>query len=374
MVLRRSASMISQLSPSPAEPRLPGPERIQELVDAVAQRMTRINNPGTITEVCPIGIIDFEKWEWPQGVGLYGLFKAYQETGHVELLEQISSWYQRRFAEGLPERNVNTMAPMLTLAHLVEITGDKEMNAVCESWAEWIMHEMPRTRDGGLQHIVSGERNEQQLWDDTLYMTVLFLARMGVRLGREDYLQESIRQFLVHIKYLFDRKTGLWMHGWTFDGRHNFANALWARGNCWITAGTYDFVEMVPLPGGVRQFLLDTVADQVEALARLQAPDGMWHTILDDPTSYTETSATAGFGYGILKGIRLGFLDRCYLPTAEAALRAVISRIQADGTVIDVSYGTGMGRDLGHYRRIPICPMAYGQALTLLLLGEAARL
>ena len=40
---------------------------------------------------------------------------------------------------------------------------------------------------------------------------------------------------MLHIKYLSDRKTGLWFHGWTFAGRYHFAGALWARGNSWVT-------------------------------------------------------------------------------------------------------------------------------------------
>ena len=31
----------------------------------------------------------------------------------------------------------------------------------------------------------------------------------------------------------------------------------------------------------------------------------MWHTLLDDPESYVETSATTGFVAGILMGLRL---------------------------------------------------------------------
>jgi unsaturated rhamnogalacturonyl hydrolase len=74
--------------------------------------------------------------------------------------------------------------------------------------------------------------NTQQLWDDTLMMTVLPLAKIGQVLKRPHYIEEAKRQFLIHIKYLFDTKTGLFHHGWTFlDGGHNFANAAWGRGN-----------------------------------------------------------------------------------------------------------------------------------------------
>ncbi|MDR2674792.1 MAG: glycoside hydrolase family 88 protein [Opitutaceae bacterium] len=347
---------------------------LSPLVNLVAERMTRIENQ-TIDETCPIGIIDFEHWEWPQGVGLYGLYKHYQEVRDTRILDTINAWFERRLRAGLPAKNVNTTAPMLTLAHLAGTGGDKTRLALCAEWAGWVMSEMPRTEDRALQHIVTGEANEHQVWADTLFMTVLFLAKMGVILKRRDYIEESIRQFLVHIKYLFDRKTGLWYHGWTFDGRHNFANALWARGNCWITAGIPDYLDIVrDLPPSIESYLIDTLAAQAAALAGCQRPDGLWTTLLDDPRSYVETSATAGFGYGILKSVRKGYLDNAFIETGRKALDAVVRHISPDGTVQQVSYGTGMGRDLDHYRKIPVCPMAYGQALALLLLNEGMKL
>ena len=350
----------------------PAPADIRATLTVLAQGMMRVQNDG-LKEECPIGIIDFEKWEWPQGVGLFGLWKLYQDTKDQALLGQIKGWYDRRIKDGLPYKNVNTMAPMLTLAHLAEETGNKEQLAICTEWAEYIMKEFPRTTDGGLQHVVSGEENRNQLWDDTLFMTVLFLAKVGVLLKRQDMVEEAEYQFLVHIKYLYDKETGLWFHGWTFEGHHNFAKALWARGNCWITACTYDFFEIVGLKGATKRYLAQTVEAQVKALKKYQNANGMWHTLVVDPNSYVETSATAGFAYGILKGVRLGYLDPSYAEVGKKALAAVLSRIDKEGNVAEVSYGTGMGRDLDFYRKIPICQMAYGQALSLLLLCEALK-
>lgn len=203
---------------------------LEQLLEKVNHRLLHLSN-DSIDEVCPIGIIDFNKWEWPQGVGLYGMYQAYARTGNREELDFILTWFRERFAEGVPERNVNTTAPMLTLACVAEELQDKELLDFCAEWAEWIMKEMPRTEEGGLQHIVSGEENRQQIWDDTLFMTVLFLAKMGVILDREDYRQEACYQFLLHAKYLVNTENGLWYHGWTFLERNNFAKALWARGD-----------------------------------------------------------------------------------------------------------------------------------------------
>ncbi|WP_240421244.1 glycoside hydrolase family 88 protein [Paenibacillus periandrae] len=91
----------------------------------------------------------------------------------------------------------------------------------------------------------------------------------------------------------------------------------------------------------------------------------------NDPTSYEETSATAGFAYGILKAVRKGYLSECYRETGLRAMYAVIQKIDEQGRVQGVSYGTRMGRTLDFYKEIPVCPMPYGQSMTLLMLAES---
>ena len=72
----------------------------------------------------------------------------------------------------------------------------------------------------------------------------------------------------------------------------------------------------------------------------------------------------------MLKAARKGYIDQKYKETGMRALRYVMDNILEDGTADNVSYGTGMGRDLDHYRNIPLCPMTYGQALAILILME----
>ncbi|MCJ8014446.1 glycoside hydrolase family 88 protein [Paenibacillus sp. KQZ6P-2] len=339
------------------------------IIDRVIGQLKHLKG-GAVEETCPIGIISMENWEWPQGVGLFSLYLYYRKTTKQDIKQYLIDWFDRRIAEGLPSKNVNTMCPMLTLSFLAEETGREDYMALCREWAEYAVMEMPRTEEGGIQHVVSGQLNEGELWDDTLYMTVLFVCRMGLLLKEESYIDESIYQFLLHIKYLTDRRTGLLFHGWTFNGCHHFAEALWARGNSWYTAGLVDYLEMIELPMPVKRLLLSALEQQASKLAELQAVDGMWHTLLDDPNSYTETSATAAFAYGILKAVRKGYLSESYREVGMKAYNAVVSKIDEGGVVHGVSYGTGMGRTLQAYRDIPICPMPYGQSMTLLMLIE----
>lgn len=75
------------------------------------------------------------------------------------------------------------------------------------------MYDAERTDEGGIQHATYLAPHTQQLWDDTLMMTVLPLAVIGKVLDRPQYVGEAVRQALLHVKYLADPTTGLWFHG-----------------------------------------------------------------------------------------------------------------------------------------------------------------
>lgn len=363
-------------------------EEITRKLDLVVNKLLTLGGPENETELEnggeSIGFFrrDFgiSEWDWPQGVGLYGLYKIMMVEKKDEYREFLCSWFKSNMAEGLPSRNINTTTPLLTLVQLNEICPDPEFESLCLSWADWLMRCLPRTEEGGFQHVTSanGDRlgvrlNENEMWIDTLFMTVLFLTRMGQKYNRQDWISESIHQVLLHIKYLYDKKTGLFYHGWTFNTRDNFGGVFWCRGNSWFTAGILEYLEMFKgsLDAGVREFIVNTYKSQVRTLKKLQSHSGLWHTVLDDPASYEEVSGSAAITAGILKGIKLGILDDSYLDCAWKGVRAVMNNIDEEGTVLNVSGGTGMGADREHYKKILIAPMAYGQSLTILALIQA---
>ena len=313
----------------------------------------------------------YQHWEWTQGVGLYGLWKLFDRTREQKYLDILVKFFDQQLAIGFPALNVNTMAPFLTMSYVGEYLGSERYLAPCRQTAAWVMEHFPRTREGGFQHMTSDTLNDQELWDDTLFMTVLFLANMGRMEGKRAYIEEAQRQFLLHAKYLADPATGLWYHGWTFNGNHNFAGAFWGRGNCWVTIAIPEFLQMVDCDGDVAQKLTAILRQQVDSLVKYQNPNGMWHTLIDDPTSYVESSATCGFGYGILKAVHTGLLEEGYEPVARKALKPMLDYIGDDGVVSQVSYGTPMGRQTkDFYKNIPLRQMPYGQALAMLFLIE----
>jgi unsaturated rhamnogalacturonyl hydrolase len=284
-------------------------------------------------------------------------------------------WYKDRFDQGTTTKNINTMAVFLTLAFIYESDSAKYKTFLpyLDAWAEWAMYQLNRTEYGGMQHVTYANMHHNQLWDDTLMMTVLPLAKIGRVLNRPHYINEAKKQFLIHIRYLGDRHSGLFYHGWTFEeGGHNFANALWARGNSWITIAIPEFIEILDLQAGdpLREFLVDTLKAQVKAIAKLQGQDGRWHTLLNDPSSYLESSASAGFAFGILKSIRRRYIDESYLNVGIRAVQGILNQIDSKGELLQTSFGTGMGPNLQFYKDIRLTSMPYGQAMAIMALGE----
>ena len=313
----------------------------------------------------------YQHWEWTQGVGLYGLWKWFEKTQDREYLDILTRFYDAQMEIGFPALNVNTAAPYLTMSYVGEYLQSDKYLAPCRTAAAWIMQRFPRTEEGGFQHMTSDTLNDQELWDDTLFMTVLFLANMGRIEGKQSYIDEAEKQFLLHEKYLADPETGLWYHGWTFNGRHNFARAFWGRGNCWVTIAIPAFLEMVHCSEETKAVLTRALRRQADSLIRCQNENGMWHTLIDDPTSYVESSATCGFGYGLLRAARTGLIPMEYEQAAYKALDPMMGYIGADGVVQQVSYGTPMGRESrDFYKQIEIKSMPYGQALAMLFLME----
>ncbi|KAK4497243.1 hypothetical protein PRZ48_011693 [Zasmidium cellare] len=359
---------------------------IKEKVNLLIDNLINIKDQtGEFLLKLPDGrIIDtkgWNDWEWTHGIGLYGLWQFHAIDGSPKALQIMQNWFKDQLATGTT-KNINTMAVFTTLAYLYEKTGEQTYLPWLDSWAEWAMYDLPRTTFGGFQHMTYLTENHNELWDDTLMMTVLPLAKIGKLLNRPSYIEEAKRQVLLHIQYLMDPSTGLWFHGWKFDTSapggvgHNFARARWARGNSWVTIFIPEFIELLDLPPGdaLRTHLICTLEAQVLALARLQGPDGAWRTLLDVEDSYVEASATAGFAYGILKSIRKRYISKEYEGVAMKAVEAVLGRIGADGELRDVSFGTGMGWDLQHYRDIPLTSMPYGQSMAMMLLVEVLRL
>ena len=109
-------------------------ELIEQKLNLVVEKLMNLGGPENEAELKDGGeAIGFFKrdfgiaeWDWPQGVGLYGLLKMMKIQGNDDYKTFLHQWFKGNIADGLPSRNINTTTPLLTLAELNEQYQDKE--------------------------------------------------------------------------------------------------------------------------------------------------------------------------------------------------------------------------------------------------------
>ncbi|MFW5751728.1 MAG: glycoside hydrolase family 88/105 protein, partial [bacterium] len=168
--------------------------------------------------------------------------------------------------------------------------------------AEHILEKQDRLADGTL---VRSFPHEMTLWGDDLYMSIVFLARMGDLTGEQKYFDDAVKQVINFTNYLFDPHTQLYYHCWYSDIEKNGV-AHWGRCNGWVMLAQADLLEFLPEDHPQRDTLISIFSQQVLGISRYQSQSGLWHQVLNKTDSYLETSSTAMFTYSIAKAVNNG--------------------------------------------------------------------
>ncbi len=313
-------------------------------------------------------IMNIDRFDWVPGVGLYGIERVWEYLREESAGVFLNAWIARHRDEAYELRTVNSTAPVMTI---LAFKGDAETELV-KNVADYIIYSAPRLNNGSLEHTVTeaGVKFSGQMWADTLFMVCIMLAKLGKATGDEKYSGEAAKQLFLHHKYLKDTKSGVFFHGYSERFDNHLSAARWARGNAWVTVSTVEILELLPENFKGRDEIIRSLNEQVKAYARYQREDGMFYTVLDRPDGYPETSATAAIAYGVLRGIKDGYISSAYEDVWKRAVRGVMNRIDVDGTVVDVSGGTPIMDTVEEYNTIEVLPTLYGQGLVLLMLCE----
>jgi len=313
--------------------------------------------------------MDFN-WDWPAGVAFHGVCEAYEATGEASYMERLKAWVDEQLEDGLPKLSVNAVSVGHALISLYRFTEEERYVDVAAKMAEYLKLEAPRFGDGIFQHTVNSKKDvfPEQAWVDTMMMAGYFLLRMGDLLGRDDYFEDGLRQYHGHEELLQDPETNLYYHGWDNVAKNHMSGVFWARGNSWASYTMARALELVKVQHPSYMVIDGSLRDQLSALARLQSPEGLWHTVLLDPTSYEEVSGSAGIAAGLVSRGNL------YNRQVQRALDAIVARIAPNGTVTNVSAGTAVMDDAQGYKDVPYKRIqGWGQGLTLAFLAAVLK-
>lgn len=303
-------------------------------------------------------------WDWPCGVAYYGICEAYEVTKNERYLQLVKDRVDEYIELGLPRWTVNTCSMGHCLITLYQHTGDEKYLNIAKSKVEYLEKEALRFGDHVLQHTVSVNNDfPEQAWADTLFMAGFFLLRMGVLLKDEQLIDDALNQYYWHIKYLQNPSSGLWYHGYDNIAGDHMSGIYWGRANAWaaftmsqvggILPQCYLYPKYIDVAGSLNE--------QLAALKVYQTENGLWRTVVDDPESYEEISASAGIAAAMLT--RGNPLHSKYI---NKAIKGLLANVSEDGKVMNVSGGTAVMRDKEGYRGIPKAYIqGWGQGLAL---------
>lgn len=311
--------------------------------------------------------MDLGPWGWAAGIGSYGLARSHC-TAEPEVAAPLQTWLDDRLDSPLTPTHVNH--GMLAWA-LLEAEGIDFDPAITLMVADYLAHEHPTIpHNGALIH--AGD----QVWVDTMFMAAPLLATVGAREGDESLIAAAVTQILAHAELLRDPENALFFHAWDHSDAQeglihpNLAQARWGRGNAWAALGAAEVLSLIPKSAPGRSEIEAVLASQLEAVLALQDSSGAWHTILDDSTTYLESSATAGLALALTKAIDLGIMGVEHRQAVAAARAYLDEQRTRDGALLGTSSSTAASRDIASYGEIPNDePRLWGQGLYLALLG-----
>lgn len=223
---------------------------------------------------------------------------------------------------------LTSFAGAQAFADASSMAGNKDAGALAQKVGDFIL---PQSQDEVIRFATG--------WTDDMFMASSVLSRLGNG--------AAVSKLLLTYAAKLQRPDGIFIHA--TDGPH-----AWGRGNGFALLGVTEALTHLPASWSDRPRVLDVYRKHVAALAKLQAEDGSWRQVVDEPTSYNELTVTAMTTAAMARGVRLGWIDRAtYQPIIDRGWTAVASRVNPDGTVKNVCSGTGVGPTREYYLTRP---------------------
>ncbi len=268
-----------------------------------------------------------QRRDWEQGI----LAQAMLEAGDREMVILLTkAAIVQKEADGRLAVVVNggPTDPAMggaAYAKAAEWTADPQIKQAVEGLLEWIRHKAPRNADGILYHVFGPE-----IWSDGLNCAPPFLAAMGLH-------EEALKQIEGYRLRLWSPEKRLLSHMWD-DAKQQFKRKdFWGGGNGWAAAGMARVIRSLPKEQRrERGYLAAFVQDILEGCLAHQRNDGLFHDVIDDPSTFIETNLAQMLAFAIYEGVLAGWLPQRYLAQANCMRDAARKKMDALGYVQDV--------------------------------------
>jgi unsaturated rhamnogalacturonyl hydrolase len=283
-------------------------------------------SPETVAAKVKRAMLSMQRASWEQGVAAQALLEA-GDLDLVVLMAKEAALRQAedgRLADLASSDNVTDPAANgEAVLKAAQLTGDTRLTEAANRMRDYLMTEAPRTADGTLLHL----KSVRQVWVDSLYMAPPFLAIAG-------HPAEAVRQIEGFRRLLWNPEKRLFSHIWD-DGKKDFMRrAFWGVGNGWAAAGMTRVLRALPARlADEKARLVGYVREVVDGCLAHQREDGLFHDVVDDPSTFVETNLAQMLAYTIYRGMTGGWLEARYRSVAERLRRAVQAKVDRFGLV-----------------------------------------
>lgn len=325
-------------------------------------------------------------WNYANGITLYGLINLARLSGNgsqrlfidrylnaqAESLDCAAMQYFRdHFVRGAFYKYFrsamldDTGGPGLAYAaYAATHSSDSKKQSIICHCLQQVMHSQSRLSDGTFcRH----EPSEGAVWADDAFMSLPFLAIMGALKKNDTLSCETIKGIIRFDRCLYDSSKGVYRHGSLDNGRQQTPVA-WGRANGWMFWAIATALSETPERTEGYDAAKRIFIDRLKGILHHQDTKGMFHQIINDPTSYPEVSATSMIAIALCTALRHNWLPASYRHQLESAWTAVCQYIGSDGSVDGICGSTDLNEEPAYYRQRKTLlndPRGLGAILTL---------
>lgn len=235
------------------------------------------------------------------------------------------------------------------------------------------LNQHARTKSGGFWHKNPAYPN--QMWLDGIFMADTFYAQYTALFDSNNQTawDDILLQFDLIEAHTRDNSSGLLFHGYDESFARSWANPVtgasphvWDRAVGWYFVALLEVLDFFPKTHAGYSKIMGYYTSLAAALKKAQDTSGGWWLVMDQPYpgqpgNYIESSATAMFTYGWLKGIRLGYIKASdYEAPANKAYTLMTERFVArngtggtlnwEGTVVIGSLSGNASYEVSFFR------------------------
>ena len=275
-------------------------------------------------------------WNYIDGCMMTSLYSIYKITGNKKYLDFIDKFVDYYvFDDGsirgfkLDTYNVDNLNEGRVLFDLYRETGKAKYKKAIDLLYSQVCGQ-PRTAIGNFWH---KKIYPDQVWLDGLYMAQVFYTRYEAEYNGGKNYKDIVSQFKNVYDNMYDKKKRLYYHGWDYskkafwsDPETGLSKSFWLRSVGWYTVGLVDAISYMD-DEECKSKLIAIFKDTIEGLERYIDPKKkMFWQVVDQggrEGNYLETSGSAMIAYAMLKGARLGFVDKHYATVGEEVFNGI---------------------------------------------------